>query len=273
LTLNGVRYDSGDGLGCPMRILALKGFEVTSEELLLYHFGELPVKPGMVTRYELALKDANGLLDPVIGWQSLSPHDVEEMMERVQRASADTFELLRPLKRYRGGAYLAYCTIGSRLEAEMERNCQHQEIARAYIIDAVGSVAVAKLAKLLCSRLSREAAREQWRIGPPIMPGTRDVNLKLQRILFDLGDAKPLGVRLTERDTMVPLKSMSMIVGFGQRVRWMGRAVHDCKCCPKKDTCSLKRVWKTPRDVNLQGSVGEAVRSVDYVEMDAGGLD
>ena len=58
-----------------------------------------------------------------------------------------------------------------------------------------------------------------------------------QRQLFDLLDASAIGVELTEGDIMLPLKSLSMVIGLGGDLGVKGRT---CDYCTMRDVCRFQ---------------------------------
>jgi hypothetical protein len=226
------------------RVLRPKGLEVTLDELLHAHFRGARVKAPVMARYEQALRRANAHLEPAVLWRSLSKDDAGAMMERLRSASRADADLLFFLQECERGVDIVLCTIGPRLEAEIGRLSQNEEVSRAYILDAVGSLAVARLARWIWTAASQQYAYGGWRIGPPVVPGTRNVSLRLQRILFEFADPTTIGVRLTNKDIMLPLKSMSMLWGVGENMARSNKVVHHCETCTESSTCFLRLAWE-----------------------------
>ncbi len=106
------------------------------------------------------------------------------------------------------------CTIGDQLENMSRKYFSMGQNTRGYILDQVGSLAVARLASQVAEQLRRELNALYWAPGDD----TTDVTLSAQRWLFDLIPAQKIGVRLTGQNVMVPVKSLSffLLIRTGQ---------------------------------------------------------
>jgi len=100
------------------------------------------------------------------------------------------------------------CTIGDQLESVSRKYFSEGQYTRGYLLDQVGSLAVARLASQVAEQLRRELNALYWAPGDD----TTDVTLSAQRWLFDLIPAQEIGVRLTGQNVMVPVKSLSFIL-------------------------------------------------------------
>lgn len=226
-----------------MRIIRLEGVEVTLKELVRCHFQDLPLNAHTLDRYRTVLAAGSGLLEPVAGVEFLDETAMKGFISRIETILPETFGQLLPLRQSCAGAYLIFCTIGPRLEQEVQKNCQNNEVTRGFILDALGSLGVAKYARHVEVLLAREAAARRLKIGAPVMPGTRGIDLELNHLLFDLVKPEIIGMHLTEHALMVPSKSISMILGVGRNPD-SGAVGHNCHSCDKEARCFLKELWR-----------------------------
>ena len=127
-------------------------------------------------------------------------------------------------------------TIGESLEQEVSRLTKEGLILRASVLDAVGSVAVEKVADWLESVIKNIAAsngdKASWRYSP----GYCDWDITQQKELFRGLDSKSTGVNLTDTCLMVPRKSISGIIGMGKSCNTFSA----CRFCSRKN-CPNRR--------------------------------
>jgi hypothetical protein len=143
-------------------------------------------------------KKLHGLLQPeaiytVIGYDETNKHPVFNHAEKVA---------------------LCLCTIGAKLEEEVENLMKKNELLRALILDALGSEAVEEVA-IQSDRILAERAREMnlWP-SKRFSPGYGNWDIREQRFIFGLLPAHEIGVSLKESCMMIPRKSISFRINF-----------------------------------------------------------
>jgi len=109
---------------------------------------------------------------------------------------------------------LCICTIGQKLEKEVQSLTQKNELLRALILDALGSEAVEEVA-IQADKMLAEKAREMnlWP-SKRFSPGYGKWNISEQRFIFKLLPGQEIGVSLRESCMMVPRKSISFRINF-----------------------------------------------------------
>jgi hypothetical protein len=131
----------------------------------------------------------------------------------------------------------AVCTIGNRLEMRVKKYIDINEPLSALIMDGIGSAAVDMLSEEACNLIASAASSRGYMAGSPISPGMQGLPITDQKHLFKLIPAGEIEVSLTDSGTMIPLKSVSMIMGLGTEMkRW--KRVEVCATCHLRNTCS-----------------------------------
>lgn len=126
------------------------------------------------------------------------------------------------------------CTIGRDLE-ERVSEVMGREIVHALALYGVGSAAVEALANTACRRIELEAAERGLQTTIPLSPGMIGWSVEEgQPQIFGLVDGREIGVTLNPGGVMVPLKSLSMVIGLGAELIARGRT---CDYCAMKETC------------------------------------
>lgn len=109
---------------------------------------------------------------------------------------------------------LCVCTIGARLEDECASQFARNDDLKGMILDALGSDAVAQVARRMDRLLAEEALGLGLWPSKRYAPGYGKWDVSHQAFLFSKVQVEPIGVRLTESFMMVPRKSYSFRVNF-----------------------------------------------------------
>jgi hypothetical protein len=132
-------------------------------------------------------------------------------------------------------------TIGSRLEDEIKRLTKGNRVSQAYILDAMGSVAVENMVDEFQKEMTDVLKRAHKRATLRFSPGYCDWPLTEQRKLFRLFDAYDLNVTLTDSCLMQPRKSISGLFGVIPFKAHRSAALYNpCSDCRRKG-CSMRR--------------------------------
>ncbi|HWP80018.1 MAG TPA: hypothetical protein VN446_05190 [Candidatus Acidoferrum sp.] len=114
-------------------------------------------------------------------------------------------------------AILFAATVGPMADAARERAAL-QSPAKAVALDAIGTAAVEAFCDALCEGFKRDCEGRGLAVRPRFSPGYGDLALHVQRPLLALLDApRRAGISLTGALLMTPRKSVSAIVGVGEK--------------------------------------------------------
>lgn len=106
-----------------------------------------------------------------------------------------------------------------RMQRELERD---GDMVKVFIADAIGSVIAEKTADIMERWLQVFINNRGWKHTNRFSPGYCGWHVSEQQRLFGLFDTdEPCGVRLTGSSLMIPIKSVSGVVGLGPEVRKM----------------------------------------------------
>jgi len=106
------------------------------------------------------------------------------------------------------------CTIGKELYEVVQALLKNGEVARATVLDAVGSEAVEALADAVTSIIKHNAQAEGATITSRFSPGYGNWDITEQRGLLKLLEAEKIGVMLTKKCVMIPEKSITACIGW-----------------------------------------------------------
>lgn len=129
------------------------------------------------------------------------------------------------------------CTAGTEYQELMERLTEEGDMVRLYIAHAIGSVIAERCADNMEQVLQRQIEKLSWRRTNRFSPGYCGWNVSEQRMLFPLFHGHTAGVTLTPSSLMMPIKSVSGIIGLGRDVKYLE---YTCGLCDYKD-CYKRR--------------------------------
>ena len=146
-------------------------------------------------------------------------------------------------------AFLADCDtvilLAATLGAEpdlLQKQLRLRDMSAAVILDAAGSAAIENVCDNLCADLA--AAFAPRHLTERFSPGYGDMPLSQQSGFFRLLDiSRRLGVSLTDRDLMVPQKTVTAVVGVSERPQ--PRRNPGCESCAMAESCAFRREGKT----------------------------
>lgn len=120
-------------------------------------------------------------------------------------------------------------TSGVEFEAMQRRLEEEGDMVKVFVADAFGSVIAEKTADIMERWLQVYINGRGWRHTNRFSPGYCGWHVSEQQQLFRLFDAEePCGVRLTDSSLMIPIKSVSGVIGLGEKVR---KLEYTCGLC------------------------------------------
>jgi len=129
------------------------------------------------------------------------------------------------------------CTIGSGI-SELSKSCmKNGDMIQGYILDTIGSVAVEKAMDVIQQKLAETESRRGRKISNRFSPGYCEWDIGAQQQLFSLLPGNFCGIKLTESALMLPIKSVSGIIGIGKKVKFLD---YPCKICESRN-CFRRR--------------------------------
>ena len=95
-------------------------------------------------------------------------------------------------------------------------------MVKIYIADALGSILAEKTADLMEETLEKELIQKKWKHTNRFSPGYCGWHVSEQQKFFSIFPVfQPCGIRLTASSLMLPIKSVSGIIGLGTDVKKM----------------------------------------------------
>lgn len=210
------------------KILTYDDLMITSVEVyeqMGYHDAE----PDAVTKAELTqiISEVSQWLRPQFSYFVVSVQPTFDMGNII-------------LRQLRGSeAYALFiCTAGVAYEAYQQRLKEQGDMVRVFIADALGSVIAEKCADQMEKALQESIDKLGWKHTNRFSPGYCGWHVSQQQLLFPLFQGHTCGVTLTDSSLMLPIKSVSGIIGLGKNVRHLD---YTCGLCDFKQCYKRKK--------------------------------
>ena len=144
------------------------------------------------------------------------------------------------LRQLRGSEAFALfiCTSGLEFETYQHRLKEQGDMVRVFIADALGSVISEKCADQMEKALQESIDKLGWKHTNRFSPGYCGWHVSQQQLLFPLFQGHTCGVKLTDSSLMIPIKSVSGIIGLGEKVR---KLEYTCGLCDFKQCYKRKK--------------------------------
>lgn len=136
------------------------------------------------------------------------------------------------------------CTAGQGFSDCAKIYNKEGEYLKGYIVDTMGSVAVEKSMDFIQSELEKRMQQEGMKITNRYSPGYCNWPVEDQKQLFSLLSVHTCGISLSDSCLMMPIKSVSGIIGIGKDVH---KSSYSCDICNNL-TCIYRKV----KDKNIQ---------------------
>lgn len=146
-------------------------------------------------------------------------------------AGGQTFEIGRTINRFVSNSTriaVFVCTAGQRISDRITKLAGQGLLNENYITDVIGTVAAERAMDRIHDALKREMEDQGLKITNRYSPGYCDWKVGEQNQLFSLLPDTYCGVRLTDSSLMIPIKSVSGIIGIGEKVVFKD---YSCELC------------------------------------------
>lgn len=126
------------------------------------------------------------------------------------------------------------CTLSERLDNIITKYKSNNQYLEAYLMDITGTVIIGKTAEKVLEQIKNNKAFEGYKITNTISPGNCGWPVEEQKKLFSLLPDSFLNISLNESGMMHPVKSLTGVIGIGERVIYKQTECRYCKSrnCP-----------------------------------------
>ena len=124
------------------------------------------------------------------------------------------------------------CTAGEAIGATARTFIHEKDFLKGYILDLIGSTATDSAADLMQDKLKELVQSRGMKITNRYSPGYCGWNVAEQHKLFSLIPGNYCGIRLNDSALMQPIKSVSGIIGIGEKVKFNK---YTCNLCDQQN--------------------------------------
>ena len=224
--------------------LSMNRLEIPLKEVysfMGYKDSEPDTETSRVTEY--LLSESAQFLRPQFKYIMLEGSLSNDMMQLTLQGPAGpvTFDSGKIICRQLRGAqkYVVFvATVGTGYFQWTDAVKRRDDMFQTYVMDCVGSQIVESVADYMETVLQKEIDPSGFKRTNRFSPGYCGWHVSEQPKLFSLfSEPKPCGIELTDSCLMLPVKSVSGIIGIGPDVRYLP---YTCGICDKKD-CYKRR--------------------------------
>jgi hypothetical protein len=192
-----------------------------------------------VERYKVALTT---LVEPRLHYRIEKVDNVGKGFVSIQGGTTFRSPKLSQALKDSGEIVCFVATIGSAIEDEIIQLMAEKRLSEAYILDAMGSVAVENVVEQFHQRKEAKFAAENKSVTLRFSPGYCDWPVTEQKKLFGLFGSESTGVELLDSCLMQPRKSISGVFGlFHTANPRTSLPYNPCQRCKKID-CIARRI-------------------------------
>lgn len=140
------------------------------------------------------------------------------------------------------------CTIGPAPETFVKEKLKNGDNVEGFIADTIASLITEQCADYLHDQIERKMAERGMKTTNRYSPGYCDWNVSGQHELFSLLPAERWGIKLADSALMLPVKSISGIIGIGKSVK---KKKYECESCSQKE-CTYRTILDRRRNQKLK---------------------
>lgn len=155
-------------------------------------------------------------------------HDFDDQTITINNTVFNTGKIVTRQLRQSKFAALFVCTAGSELEEFSKEQMKIGNIPEGYVADMAGSIIVEAAMDKIQKHLSEEMKSLGLNITNRYSPGYCGWKVDEQQKLFSLLPEGICNIKLTESSLMLPIKSVSGIIGVGTEVKFNA---YTCNIC------------------------------------------
>lgn len=194
------------------------------------------------TKIDSCKQTLSGLLEPLLHYQMQRIDKVGKGFVSIRAGTTFRSPKLSQALKDSDEIVCFVATVGSAIEREIIRLMAEGRLSEAYILDAMGSVAVENMVKQFHQHKEAEFAAQNKSATLRFSPGYCDWPVTEQKKLFGLFGSEFTGVELLDSCLMQPRKSISGVFGLFHTANPRTCPTYNpCQDCKRTD-CTARRI-------------------------------
>ena len=220
------------------KIVPFSDLKIDRQELfLLMGYGnQAPEKPFM-EQIDQMIDELSACCTPEYGYTMHPGKRLDSEHIQIDDTTLQSGKIIASSLREAAHFAVFLATAGKGFDAWYNKIKQDDDMVRTFFADSLGSVIAEATVTVMKDSIERDMAEWGLSVSNSYSPGYCDWLLAEQRKLFAFFPAHFCGVTLTESCLMIPIKSVSGIIGIGQNVK---KRLYSCDVCTMT-TCVKNR--------------------------------
>lgn len=183
--------------------------------------------------------EKRGLLRPCFVYKVYAVKELESKKVLIDGGVSISGSSIAALSHKLKALAVVICTIGDGLENRARDLSGEGRHLEAFLLDGAGSAYVDALAAEACHLIEIDVSKKGLEAGSPLSPGMPGMPITEQETLFSLAPADEIGVTLSGKTMMKPLKSLSMVVPIGEKMPTWSK-IEMCNRCNLSRSCRYR---------------------------------
>lgn len=192
-------------------------------------------------------KKSDEHIDIQYGFRIVVPDELLIRTDKIIINNSKTFEcgkiIASQLKEIEGIVIFA-ATLGHSFDKWLKQLFNANDPLGAYIVDLIGSFIVESAVDFLAEKIDSHFEDQNKKCSNRYSPGYCDWDVIEQKKVFSFLPKDFCGITLTKSALMLPIKSVSGIIGFGEKVK---RVEYNCSVC-KQENCYMYELKKSNKN-------------------------
>lgn len=201
------------------------------------HYGFRPDKD-IESIFISVQKEIENIATPMYGYKVLKNENSSDNKLRLGGIELNVGALISSYLNKAEEFIIFVATVGKEYEEYMKRLSDSNDIVKSFFADLIGSAIAEHIGSIIYEEVCEMQNQKGFTTSYSYSPGYCDWPLSDQAALFSLFPPNPCGITLTDSHLMLPIKSISGILGSGREVK---KNPHNCAICNMKN-CFRKKM-------------------------------
>lgn len=199
-----------------------------NEVFILMGYGEHTPPQDIIDMINEMLDELQSICIPHYGYRLFEGEEIDREHLRVSNIILNPGRIITSAMREVEQYAIFTSTVGQGFDKWFKQLKDEDDIVRTFIANTLGSVLAESTVSVLMKELEEAAAAEGLRITNNYSPGYCDWVLIEQKKIFSLFPDEITGIKLTDSCLMLPIKSVSGIIGVGANAK---KRPYGCAIC------------------------------------------
>jgi uncharacterized 2Fe-2S/4Fe-4S cluster protein (DUF4445 family) len=194
---------------------------------------------------------SKGYIEPVVYFERVNIKSVENSKVILENGVAFEGDFITNRLSKCTSIIACITTIGEKIDAVIKNAFNEGDFLKGMVVDHIGTLAVDYVNKNFWTKLIEGLNNTNIGITSRLSPGDTAWVLTEQKKIFKVVGEDKVGVKLTESSLMMPIKSTSLVYGFGENIG-ITKLGHICTECNMKH-CAYRADNRIELTINKNG--------------------